>query len=196
MEIMELLKKRRTYRRFEQKPVPENVKADIIEAARIANCGGNRQALKYIVIERPDDVKQVNSLVKWAAYLPAEEGTPKENETPTLFVGVLVDRKIAENADTDAGIAIGSMTAAAIAKNVGSCIMGAIDRTKILGYLGLSEDDYKLHSVIAFGYPTHKSNMVQVKEGNIKYYLDEERNYCVPKRSTEEILVKINNQEK
>ena len=191
MDIMELLKERRTYRRFEQTPVPEDVKDDIIEAARIANCGGNRQALKYVVIDKPDDVKQVNSLVKWAAYLPKEEGTPKENETPTLFVGVLVDRHIAENADTDAGIAIGSMTAAAIAKNVGSCIMGAIDRTEIMKYLNLSEDDYKLHSVIAFGYPTHKSHIVSVKDGNIKYYLDENRDFCVPKRSTKEILVKF-----
>ena len=34
MEIMELLKSRRTYRRFEQKPVEDNIVNDILTAAR------------------------------------------------------------------------------------------------------------------------------------------------------------------
>ena len=39
-----------------------------------------------------------------------------------------------------------------------------------------------------FGYPTHTARVVPMTpETGIKYYLDENRNYCVPKRSTSEI---------
>lgn len=186
--IMDLLETRRTYRRFEQKAVPQDVLDDILEAARIANCGANRQALKYIVINRPESVRQVNSLVHWAAYLPYEKGTPKENEIPTLYVGVLQDTRIPGNSDTDAGIAIANMTTAAWAKGVGSCIMGAIERPQLAEMLELPAE-LKIHSMIAFGYVTHKSKIVPVKDGNIKYYLDENNDYCVPKRALEDIVL-------
>ena len=42
--------------------------------------------------------------------------------------------------------------------------------------------------MVAFGYPTHKALIVPLTaETGLKYYLDENRDYCVPKRSKEEI---------
>ena len=55
--------------------------------------------------------------------------------------------------------------------------------------LGLGKN-LRLHSVVAFGYPTHKSHLVAMQNGNVKYYLDDARDYCVPKRPMEEILLK------
>ena len=52
MELKELLK-RRTIRKFAQKPLD---KADIlamIEAARLASCASNRQRLRYIAVLSP-----------------------------------------------------------------------------------------------------------------------------------------------
>lgn len=187
MDIMELIKTRRTYRRFEQKAVPQDVLDDILESARIANCGANRQALSYIVINKPEDVKKVNGLVHWAAFLPKEDGTPKEDEIPTLFVAVIQDLSVPGSSDTDAGIAIANMTTAAWAKGVGSCIMGAIERPQLAELFGLKEAT-KVHTMIAFGYPSHKSFIVPVKDGNLKYFLDENRNYCVPKKSLDEVV--------
>ncbi len=186
MDIMQLLETRRTYRRFEQKAVPQDVLDDILESARIANCGANRQALNYIVVNKPEDVKKVNGLVYWAAALPKELGTPKENEIPTLFVAVIEDLA-AQGNDTDAGIAIANMTTAAWAKGVGSCIMGAIDRPQLSELFCLKETD-KLHTMIAFGFPSHKSTIVPVMDGSLKYYLDENKDYCVPKKKLEEVV--------
>lgn len=188
MDVMELLKTRRTYRRFESKPVPEDVVADILEAARIANCGANRQALKYIVVSDFEEVKKVNALVHWAGYLPKEVGTPKENEIPTLFVGVLQDTLIPGNVDVDAGIAMANMTTAAWAKGVGSCMMGAIERNELAVLLKLPEN-LKIHTMVAFGYPSHKSNIVPMKDGDVKYYVDENKDYYVPKRDLYDILI-------
>lgn len=164
MSVMDTLATRRTYRRFEQKPVPQDVVDDIIEAVRLSSSGANRQAVRLVVVNQPTDVARVQPLVKWAAYLPPEQGTPKADELPTLFVAVVKDTAIPGDPATDIGIALANMTLAAWDKGVGSCIMGA------------------------FGYPSHKSHIVPLTaETGVKYYLDENRDYCVPKRSKEEI---------
>jgi nitroreductase len=187
MDIMELLKTRRTYRRFEQKPVPQDVVDDILEAARIANCSANRQRLRYLVIQKPEDINNVFHLTKWAAALPKEVGTPKENERPTLFIAVLEDTSSPVSCDTDAGIALANMTTAAWAKGVGSCIMASINRPALAKLFHLKEG-LVLHTVVAFGYPTHKSILVDVRDGNKNYYLDENNDYCVPKYAKEDIV--------
>lgn len=187
MDIMELLAGRRTYRRFLQKPVPAGVVADMVEAVRLSSCGANRQAIRLVVVQSPAMVAKVQPLVKWAAYLPPEQGVPKPGEQPVLFVAVVQDASIPGDKDTDAGIALANLTLAAWAKGVGSCIMGAIDRPRLTELLGLSENE-KLHSMVALGYPAHVSRVVPLTEATgVKYYLDENRDYCVPKRAAADI---------
>ena len=56
---------------------------------------------------------------------------------------------------------------------------------------GLAEDQY-LHSVLAFGYPTHKSYVVDPPEdGSLKYYLDDNMDYCVPKLPAEALYTRF-----
>ena len=187
MDIMELLAGRRTYRRFLQKPVPAGVVADMVEAVRLSSCGANRQAIRLVVVQSPAMVAKVQPLVKWAAYLPPEQGVPKPGEQPVLFVAVVQDASIPGDKDSDAGIALANLTLAAWAKGVGSCIMGAIDRPRLAELLGLSENE-KLHSMVALGYPAHASRVVPLTEATgVKYYLDENRDYCVPKRAAADI---------
>ena len=187
MDIRELLAARRTYRRFLQKPVPAGVVADMVEAVRLSSCGANRQAIRLVVVQSPAMVAKVQPLVKWAAYLPPEQGVPKPGEQPVLFVAVVQDASIPGDKDTDAGIALANLTLAAWAKGVGSCIMGAIDRPRLTELLGLSENE-KLHSMVALGYPAHASRVVPLTEATgVKYYLDENRDYCVPKRAAADI---------
>lgn len=186
LDIMKLLEGRRTYRRFEQKEVPEDVVDDIIEAARLANCGANKQSLRYLIVNSQEGRDKVFPLVKWAAALPPEQGVPKPDERPALYVAVLKNVSDGGFTDVDAGLAVGNMTLAAWAKGVGSCIMGAIDRAKLAELFGLDESKM-VYMVVAFGYPSHKSRIVPVKDGALKYYLDENRDYCVPKYEKEDI---------
>ena len=137
MDMMEFLRTRRTYRRFEQRPVEPAALADAVEAARIASCGANRQTLKYIVVQSAEMVAAVQPLVRWAAYLPPEQGCPKPDEVPTAFIAVVQDERLPGASDTDAGLALGSLTAAAWAHGVGSCIMGSIDRPALCALLGV-----------------------------------------------------------
>lgn len=188
MELMELLRTRRTYRRFRQEPVPDAVLTEMLEAARIASSAANRQPLKYLVVRDPEKVEMVFAETKWAGYLPPEEGTPKEGERPVLFVAVLADEEItsASAVSFDAGLAVSNMTLAAWNHGVGSCIIGACNRPKLSEYFGLPPKLVIL-DLVAFGYPSHTSACEEMT-GSVKYYLDEERNYHVPKRPLEEIV--------
>ena len=187
MSVMEKLAARRTYRGFAQKAVPQDVVEDIIEALRLSSCGANRQAVRLVIVSKPEDVAKVQPLVKWAAYLPPEQGTPKADELPTLYVAVVQDTSIPGDLATDTGIALANMTLAAWDKGVGSCIMGAINKPALSEMLGIAEPE-KLAFMIAFGYPTHEAHIVPLTaETGVKYYLDANRDYCVPKRSEEEL---------
>lgn len=185
MDIMPLLEGCRTYRRFAQKPVPQDVIDDIVKALRFSSSARNGQPIRLLLIQQPEAVDAVFSHVKWAGALPPELGTPKPDERPTLFVAVL-DNGPGQH-DTDAGIAVANMTLAAWAHGVGSCIMQAIDRPALTRLLHLPETQY-LHSILAFGYPTHQSTLVPVPEdGSLTYYLDDRKDYFVP-RYCEETL--------
>ena len=187
MSVMEKLLTRRTCRRFEQKPVPQDVVEDVIEAVRLSSCGANRQAVRLVIVNKPEDVAKVQPLVKWAAYLPPEQGTPKSDELPTLYVAVVQDTSIPGDLNTDTGIALANLTLSAWDKGVGSCIMGAINKPALTELLGIEEPE-KLAFMVAFGYPAHEAHIVPMTEATgVKYYLDDNKDYCVPKRSAEEI---------
>ena len=52
MDMMEFLRTRRTYRRFEQRPVAPEILQECVDAARIASCGANRQTVMVSTLER------------------------------------------------------------------------------------------------------------------------------------------------
>ena len=128
------------------------------------------------------------SFTHWASALPKEVGQPKDGEHPTLFV--VPTYETAEKAkwtDMDIAIAETRMALAAAAEGIGSCILANIERDPIREALGIPASK-EIATVVAFGYPTHASHIVDVKGGDVKYYLDEKKDYCVPKRSREELF--------
>lgn len=188
MDIMELLKTRRTYRRFEQKAISDEILEDMLTAVRYASSAANKQPISYVVVRNPEKVKEVFDLTKWAGYFPNDTGRPKAGEEPVLFIGIVENLDISKNyADTDAGLAISNLTLAAWSHGVGSCMIGACNKPKLSEMFGLTENQ-QLHTVVAFGYPSHKSYIEDVKDGEIKYYLDENQDYVVPKRKLEDMV--------
>lgn len=185
--LMELLKTRRTYRRFAQKEISREILDEILEAARLASSAANKQPLSYIVVRNPKDVAEVFSCTKWAGYLPPEDGQPKEDERPVIFIAVVENLDINKNCDTDAGLAISNMTLAAWNRGVGSCMIGACDKEKLSNLFGLTENQ-ALHTVVAFGYPTHESHVADMEENQFRYYLDDKRDYVVPKRKLSDVV--------
>lgn len=181
MDLTELYAGCRTYRRFQQKPVPRSVVERMLDNARTANSASNAQPVRYTAVLDADLVAQMQPLVRWAAKLPAEQGTPKAGEQPTAFVALSLVRDAGPLALVDLGIAAHTLTTTAWEAGVGSCIMGAISIGRITKLLQIP-DDQELKLAVALGYPSHTSTVVDVPDsGSLAYYLDGERNYCVPK---------------
>jgi hypothetical protein len=190
MELMDLIRTNRTYRRFKQTAVSDEIIAEVLEAARNAASAANRQPLSYVVVKSQKKVEEVFALTKWAGYLPPEQGQPKKGEEPVLFIGVVENTDINKNCDTDAGLAIANMRLAAWAHGVGSCIIGACNKPELSRMFGLTQNQV-LHTVIAFGYPSHASSIEDMKNDDVKYYLDGNRNYVVPKRRIDDVVTEI-----
>lgn len=186
--LMELLRTRRSYRRFLQREISQEIEQEILEAARLASSAMNRQPLSYVVIRKPEKVKAVFAHTKWGGALPDGQGQPKAGEEPVLFIAVVINTDINSSCETDAGLAISNMTLAAWNHGVGSCIIGACNKPVLSELLGLHREQ-QLHSVVGFGYPSHKSRVVDAQDSeNVKYYLDADRNYVVPKRRLEDMV--------
>ena len=114
---------------------------------------------------------------------------PKPEEQPTAFIAVLQDTRLPGCSDVDVGLALGSPDRRRLTHGVGRCIMGAIDRPALTELLALP-DGVRLCYMVALGYPAHKKPRGNDAGQQRKYYLDENRDYCVPKRSMAEVLLK------
>ena len=87
-----------------------------------------------------------------------------------------------------AGIAMNNMTLAAWEEGVGSCILGNVARVPLAKLLDIPEQMH-VYTVVAFGYPTHRSTLREVEPGeDLTYYLDENRDYVVPRKKIEEVV--------
>lgn len=189
MEVQQAIKARRTIRKFQPRQIDQRILERLVDMGRLAPSGANQQPLKYCIVNQPDLVSKVLQEVKWAALI-APQGTPKEEEAPTAFLGVLGDTSIkASGFELEAGAAIENILLAAVEEGLGSCWMGAIHRKNIAEILGLPER-FTLISVIALGYPAEQPITEEIM-GSTAYYLAENGQLHVPKRTLCEVLFPV-----
>ena len=190
MNVYEAIFNRRTIRKFEQKPIPKEDIIKLIDCARVAAYPANVQPLKFAVIDDADMLKTLYPFTKWAGAL--KDGAPRENERPVAYIAVLGDRNIKQGGgfEVEAGAAVTTVMLEAVEMGLGTCWLGAIQRDEIKKVLNLSENLDVVY-LLALGYPMQTSRMVEMKDGNVKYYESPDGTINVPKRNMEEILVEI-----
>ncbi len=176
----------RTIRKFKQDPIPDEVLAACANNARLSSSASNSQPIRYVVVKDPAMVAKMQPLVKWAGKLPPELGVPGPDQRPTAFIALPKAGGVPAFSDIDLGIAAHAIVLTAWEAGVGSCMMGAIDREAIKSLLQIPAD-WELKLVIALGYPGVESTVEEAHDGNIAYYLDENRNYHVPKLPLDEV---------
>ncbi|MEG0767502.1 MAG: nitroreductase family protein, partial [Clostridia bacterium] len=187
MNTTEIFEARRSIRRFTQTPIPRQVLASMLEAARLAPTAANAQPLQFVAVSRPSLCAAIFPHLRWAGHLPDGSASPTTDTRPTAYVAILVDKQIRENADTDAGAAAMALMLCAQAHDVASCWLGAIARDALLSVLGLDANRFHLHTVLALGYPAQASRTVDCIDGRTAYYLESPDHLCVPKRRKEDI---------
>ncbi|MBN2565099.1 MAG: nitroreductase family protein, partial [Candidatus Eisenbacteria bacterium] len=63
LDLYELLMKRRSVRNFDDRSVPESVLEQLLNAANNAPTGGNIQPLSIVVVEDPEDRRELADMV-------------------------------------------------------------------------------------------------------------------------------------
>ena len=188
LNVLDAVAKRRTVRRFRQDPIDRESIVKMIDVARVSPSAGNMQSLKYAVVASKEEREAIFPYIKYAGYIP--EWNPELSESPVAFIAVLNDTSIrANNAFTQCDSGISMMAISMIAEEMGysSCILGAIEREKIAEILGI-KSQYEILYLVGLGISMQENSQFD-DSGSVKYVMDQNGNFQVPKRKLEDLIV-------
>ena len=188
--LRDLILKNRSYRRFYQSErISETQLRDWVDLARNSASARNAQPLKYFLSTGEPLNASIFEFLGWAGYLTDWPG-PEEGERPSAYIVMLRDTSIPGNYLCDDGIATQSILLGATEAGFGGCIIHAVNRSKLHELLRLTEN-LEVVQVLALGKPKETVVLDVIKNGEIKYWRDENQVHHVPKRTLDEIIVKI-----
>ena len=167
MNAVELIKSRRSVRKFKDEKVDRTTMMEIIDLARWAPSWANYQIARYTLVDDPATIKKLaTDGVKGFVYNMKTIENAK-GVAILSFVqgksGKLDPKKIPDFDDSnahvwevfDAGIACQTFCLAAHAKGVGTTIFGVIDEQSIAEIVKLPEDE-TVGALIVYGYPAEE----------------------------------------
>ncbi len=163
MDILKLIKTRRSIRRYKKLTVNKRVIKRIIQAGIWAPSGLNNQPWKFKVITNPE-LEVLSKYTKCSQII----------KQAVFAICVFLDKKRSYSRDKDlmsVGACIQNMLLFSWQMGLGSCWLGEILRKKqaINKYLKI-DSDFELMAVISFGYPFKKSKS---SRRNIKSFMFE-----------------------
>lgn len=154
MEFYEVIETRRSVRKYKNTQIPDDVLNRVLNAARIAPSGSNRQPWRFIVIRDEERKKKMVQLCHHQLFIA---------QAPVLIVGC--GKNIHYNRGewmgdysviVDVAIAFDHLTLAARAEGLGTCWIGSFDNEGIKKYLEIP-DDVNVVALTPLGYPENES---------------------------------------
>jgi len=154
MEILEIIKKRRSIRKFLSKPIPEKVIDKLIESLIWAPSAKNLQSRKFYFVFNQEIKEKL---------VAATFGQNFINQAPLVIVGCTNDKtnnqhtKKGENLYSicDVSLSIQNLMLLAYSESLGSVWVGAFDEERVIEILNLSKNLLPI-AMIPVGYPAEK----------------------------------------
>ncbi|GAB4316196.1 MAG: nitroreductase family protein [Promethearchaeota archaeon] len=148
MEFVEVVRRRRSVRKFEPKPVPDDAIERILEAARLAPSWANMQGVRYVVVREPDRVAALADAIgqKWT------------KGAPTFVVACCAPKDSGKNKNgleyfpVDVAIGMEHVMLAATNEGLGSCWIGWFDEEGVRKALDVPEK-VRVVAITPLGYP-------------------------------------------
>lgn len=171
-ELLGLIIRRQSERKYGSRPVEPDRLGRIIEAGRMSPSACNAQPWKFVVATEPE---VISGLAKAAsAKLLGMNGfvgqanaivvIVRERPNITSRVGGTVKNK--DYSSFDIGIAVNSMVLQAAAEGIGSCIIGWFDEKSVKKILGIPSSK-RVDLMITLGYPAGESRDKKRKPGEM-----------------------------
>lgn len=157
MDTFELIKTRRSIRKFTDKPVSDEVIDMIIEAGTWAPSGLNNQPWKFAVIKDRDLKKEVSGLTRYS----------KTVASANALIAVFLDNSLSYDRTKDCqsiGACLQNMLLYIHSIGLGAVWLGEIlkNKDRVLELTG-GPKDLELMALIALGYPAEKGGKVTRK---------------------------------
>jgi len=126
MEVIEAILNRKSIRCFKPHTIPEEEVKLLLECTRFAPSGGNRQPWEFLVVDEPEDIKQIYDygwMVYGGGYNVCRFG---EASLLVFFLGSAECYLAAEN-----------LALASYGLGYGTCLIGGFNRKKTMTLLGI-----------------------------------------------------------
>ncbi|WP_372773525.1 nitroreductase family protein [Mangrovibacterium sp.] len=190
MLINDLIYRNRSYRRFDESVrISEQQLIDWIGLARFSASARNAQPLKFVPLWEKERCDKLFPLLGWAGYLKDWNG-PKSGERPSAYILMLNDTDITTNYFCDDGIAAQSILLGAVEAGFGGCMIASVKKEKLRELFQIP-DRFQILMVLAIGKPVEEVVIENIKDGGYKYWRDEQGVHHVPKRSLDELILKL-----
>ncbi len=149
MELMDIIKQRRSVRKYKPDPVPEEEIKYILEAARLAPSWANTQCWHFIVVTDEDIKNEIaKDSMPWCARAPVLIAAVADPESPGYKEDI-------PNYLIDIGITLEHLILAATERGLGTCWIGGLHEEPIKKVLGVP-DNLRVPAMVILGYPNHE----------------------------------------
>lgn len=190
MNLKELISKTRSYRRFDEAyHIETKTLESLIDLARLSASGANKQPLKYLTYNSAKECERIFPYLAWAGYLTEWPG-PDKGERPSGYIIILGDKSISEVFGVDHGIAAQSIMLGATEASLGGCIIATIIRDELRNDFSIP-DNFEILLILALGKPVENVIIDDLKDTDVKYWRDKNKNHHVPKRSLDDLIIRL-----
>jgi len=157
-DIIDIIKSRRSVRKFTTDPVPEDLIEKILEAGRWAPSGLNNQPWRFAVITAADLKQEISKLTNYAKVVLAAQ----------VLIAVFLDTETSYHREKDIqgiGACLENMLLEAHSLGLGAVWLGEIIKSseQIKSLLGVGKK-LDLMAVVAMGHPDEKPRQIQRKD--------------------------------
>jgi nitroreductase len=163
MNVSDAIRLKRAVRKFQDKPLPDNVVHAILNAGRRSQSSKNTQAWRFIAIQDREILKALSECGEWAGHIASA----------ALCVSILTPEPT-EKFQTmfDAGQAAAFMQLAAWELGVGSCPASLYEFDKTRAILGFPAE-WHLRIALSFGYALEEEKISAAPKKGGRMSLDE-----------------------
>ncbi len=151
--VLDVIKTRRSVRRFDGMKIPDECILQILEAGRWAPSGANAQPWRFIVVTEKEKLKSIAELCYYKVFKSRHVG-----EAGAVVVICADPDAGSQTYQIDAAIAGTNMTLMATALGIGSCWIGAFEEQTIRSILRIPSN-LRIIALIAFGYEIGKATV-------------------------------------
>ena len=142
MDVFEAIRTILAVRKYQDKPVPEELIHRIVEAARLTASSRNLQPWHFIVVQDREMLRRLGAMAPTGPYT-----------ADAAFAVVVAYEKESPFGVSDASLAIHSMMLTAWAEGVGSNWVGFANRFDAVKPLLAIPDALDILAIVPFGYP-------------------------------------------